>query len=94
MRAVAACPAKNLVAWATGHRKVSLWDIRKHGGISSDMRVPFIAGIVVRGIVGAIVIAFFLQYLRRNTLKPFVYYRIFFGIIVIALAYLFRFSAE
>ncbi len=27
VRAVAACPAKKLVAWATGHRKVRLWDI-------------------------------------------------------------------
>jgi undecaprenyl-diphosphatase len=71
-----------------------IWDIRKQGGIPPDMRLPFALGIVISGIVGAIVIAFFLQYLRRNTLKPFVYYRIIFGIIVVALAYLFRFSAE
>ena len=36
---------------------------------------------------------FLLQYLRRHTLKPFVYYRLAFGIIVIALA-IFRFHAE
>jgi undecaprenyl-diphosphatase len=71
-----------------------MWDIRKHGGIPPDMRLPFIVGIIVSGLVGAIVIGFFLQYLRRNTLKPFVYYRIIFGIIVVALAYLFRFHAE
>ena len=70
-----------------------MWDIRKHGGIPPEMRVPFALGIVISGIVGAIVIAFFLQYLRRNTLKPFIYYRIVFGIIVIALAFLFRFHA-
>lgn len=29
VRAVAACPAKSIVAWATGHRKVTVWDIRK-----------------------------------------------------------------
>lgn len=29
VRAVAVCPAKKLVAWATGHRKVSVWDIRR-----------------------------------------------------------------
>jgi WD40 repeat protein len=29
VRAVAVCPARNLVAWATGHRKVNVWDIRK-----------------------------------------------------------------
>jgi WD40 repeat protein len=28
VRAVAACPEKNVVAWATGHCKVKLWDIR------------------------------------------------------------------
>jgi WD40 repeat protein len=27
VRAVASCPAKKLVAWATGHRKVCVWDI-------------------------------------------------------------------
>jgi WD40 repeat protein len=27
VRAVTACPAKKLVAWATGHKKVRLWDI-------------------------------------------------------------------
>ena len=46
-----------------------------------------------RGVLGAIVIAFFLRYLRRSSLMPFVYYRIVFGIIVIALAAFFRFSA-
>lgn len=29
VRAVAACPAKRLVAWATGHREVFVWDIRR-----------------------------------------------------------------
>ena len=29
VRAVAACPERRLVAWATGHRRVSLWDVRK-----------------------------------------------------------------
>ncbi len=27
VRAIAACPKKKLVAWATGHRKVRVWDI-------------------------------------------------------------------
>jgi len=71
-----------------------LWDIHKHGGIAADMKAPFAAGIVVSGIVGAIVIAYFLRYLRHRSLMPFVYYRIVFGIIVIALAAIFRFTAE
>jgi undecaprenyl-diphosphatase len=69
------------------------WDIHKEGGIPADMKVPMVLGIVVSGVLGAIVIAFFLRYLRRSSLMPFVYYRILFGIIVIALAAFFRFSA-
>jgi undecaprenyl-diphosphatase len=69
------------------------WDIHKEGGIPADMKMPIVVGIVVSGILGAIVIAFFLRYLRRSSLMPFVYYRIVFGIIVIALAAFFRFSA-
>ncbi len=69
------------------------WDIHKEGGIPADMKLPIVVGIVVSGVLGAIVIAFFLRYLRRSSLMPFVYYRIVFGIIVIALAAFFRFSA-
>lgn len=69
------------------------WDIHKEGGVPHDMRVPMALGIVVSGLLGAAVIAFFLRYLRRSSLMPFVYYRIAFGIIVIALAAFFRFTA-
>jgi undecaprenyl-diphosphatase len=69
------------------------WDIHKEGGVPADMKAPMLVGIVVSGLLGAIVIAFFLRYLRRSSLMPFVYYRIVFGIIVIALAAFFRFSA-
>lgn len=69
------------------------WDIHKEGGVPADMKLPMIVGIIVSGLLGAIVIAFFLRYLRRDSLMPFVYYRIVFGIIVVALAAFFRFSA-
>ncbi len=69
------------------------WDIHRSGGIAPDMKVPFVLGIALSGILGAVVIAVFLKYLRRNSLMPFVYYRIVFGIIVIALA-VFRVTAE
>ncbi len=69
------------------------WDIHKAGGIPADMKMPLIVGIIVSGVLGAVVIAFFLRYLRRDSLMPFVYYRIVFGIIVVALAAFFRFSA-
>jgi undecaprenyl-diphosphatase len=70
------------------------WDIHKHGGIAPDMKMPFLLGIALSGVLGAVVIAVFLRYLRRNSLMLFVYYRIVFGIIVIALAAFFRFTAE
>ena len=69
------------------------WDIHKEGGVPADMKTPIVVGIIVSGVLGAIVIAFFLRYLRRSSLMPFVYYRIVFGIIVIALAAFFRFAA-
>lgn len=68
------------------------WDLHKHqGGIPPGMGAAFAWGVVVSAIVGAIVIAFFLKYLRRHSLMPFVWYRIIFGIIVVALAAFFRF---
>ena len=70
------------------------WDIHKHGGIPADMKMPFVVGIVLSAVLGALVIAVFVRYLRRNSLMVFVYYRIVFGIIVIALAAFFRYTAE
>ena len=67
----------------------ALHHLMKQGGVPADMRVPFILGIAVSAASGCAVIAFFLRYLQRNTLRFFIYYRLIFGIIVIALA-LFR----
>jgi undecaprenyl-diphosphatase len=65
-------------------------DLRKEGGIPPGMGVPYAVGIIVSAIVGIVVIAFFLKYLKQNTLALFVWYRIVFGIIIIALAVFFR----
>jgi undecaprenyl-diphosphatase len=63
------------------------WDLHKHGGgLPPDMQTAFIAGMITSAIVGSITIAFFLNYLRRQSLMVFVWYRLFFGILVIALA--------
>lgn len=64
----------------------ALHDLSKHGGIAADMRVPFALGIVVSAVTGIAVIAWFLRYVQQRSLYLFVYYRIIFGIIVIALA--------
>lgn len=63
-----------------------LYEVLKHGGIPVEMHIPFAVGILVSGISGLAVIAFFLRYLQRHSLNFFIYYRIVFGIIVIALA--------
>jgi undecaprenyl-diphosphatase len=63
------------------------YDLHKQGGIAPDMRIAFVAGVFLSAVVGFIVIALFLRYLRTSTLMPFVYYRIIFGIIVLALAF-------
>jgi len=65
-------------------------DLMEQGGIEPGMEIPFAVGILVSALTGWAVIAFFLKYLRRNSLKLFVYYRVIFGIIVIALATVFR----
>lgn len=47
-----------------------------------------LVSIVVAGVAGYLVIAFFLRYLQTRTLKVFVVYRLLFGIIVLVLAFL------
>ncbi len=63
-------------------------DLRKSGGIPADMVVPFVLGMAISAVSGAAAIAFLMNYLRTNTLRPFVLYRIIFGIMIIALAIL------
>jgi undecaprenyl-diphosphatase len=68
----------------------TLWDIHKQHMLREMFTVSFVVGIAVSAITGAVVIAWFLHYLRRSGLRPFVYYRIIFGIIVLALAFIRR----
>ncbi len=65
-------------------------DLRKNGGLPHNMQLPWALGILTSGIIGILVIAFFLKYLRRNNLNAFVWYRVISGIIVIALGVFFR----
>jgi undecaprenyl-diphosphatase len=57
-------------------------------GLPAGMRTPFIVGILVSAIVGYGAIAWLIRYLQSHSLKIFVVYRVVFGIIVIALAYI------
>ena len=67
----------------------ALHHLIKQGGLPADMRMAFALGIAISATAGCAVISFFLKYLQKNTLQFFIYYRLVFGIIVIALA-LFR----
>lgn len=68
-------------------------DLYKAGGVAPEMQMPFLVGMVVSGLVGGLVIKGFLDFLRRYRLQGFAIYRVVFGIIVIALAYLSGFQA-
>lgn len=68
----------------------AFYDLLKHGGIPPDLRMAFLLGIVLSAVTGCLVIGLLLRFLRGHTLKVFVYYRIIFGIIVIALAIFLR----
>ena len=69
----------------------AFWDLVQRGGVPEGMQVPFALGIVLSGLAGCAVIAGLLRFLRSHTLKFFIYYRIVFGIIVIALATILRY---
>jgi undecaprenyl-diphosphatase len=57
------------------------------GGLDLPLSTLVIS-ILVSAIGGYLVIAFFLRYLQTRTLKPFVFYRLVFGIIILVLAFL------
>jgi undecaprenyl-diphosphatase len=62
----------------------AFWDLWKSGAHIEVAQ--FLIGMSLSAATGCAVIAFLLNYLRRHSLKFFIYYRIVFGIIVIALA--------
>jgi undecaprenyl-diphosphatase len=68
----------------------AIYDMHKHGGLHGALNTGFLVGVAVSAITGCLVISWFLHYLRRGGLRLFVYYRIIFGIIVIALAFIRR----
>jgi undecaprenyl-diphosphatase len=68
----------------------ALYDMHKKGGLHGVLNTEFLVGVAVSALTGCVVISWFLHYLRRGGLRPFVYYRIVFGIIVLALAFIRR----
>ena len=57
-------------------------------GLPAGMHAPFLVGIIVSALVGYATIAWLIRYLQSNSLKVFIVYRIVFGVVVIALAYM------
>jgi undecaprenyl-diphosphatase len=68
----------------------ALWDMHKAHELHAMLGANFIVGVAVSAVTGWLVIAWFLHYLRRSSFRPFVYYRVIFGIIVLALAFIRR----
>ncbi len=76
-----------LIAGAVAAKLPSL--IKMHKAVGLDLPLSTLAiSILISGIAGYFVIAFFLRYLQTRTLKVFVVYRLVFGIIVLLLAFL------
>lgn len=60
--------------------------LHKAGGLDLSLSTLAVS-ILVSGVAGYFVIAFFLRYLQTRTLKVFIVYRLVFGIIVLLLAF-------
>jgi len=73
-----------------GAALLAFLDLMEQGGVEPGMQAAFATGIVVSALTGCVVIGVFLRFLRKHSLKFFVYYRVIFGIMVIALATVFR----
>ena len=76
-----------LIAGAVASKLPALIKMHKAGGLDLPPSTLAIS-ILVSGVGGYVVIAFFLRYLQTRTLKVFIVYRLVFGIIVLVLAFL------
>lgn len=68
----------------------ALFTVHREGRIRTLLNSRFAAGVLTSAITGYFTIAFFLDWLARHGLRPFAYYRVVFGIIVVALAFIRR----
>jgi undecaprenyl-diphosphatase len=75
-----------LIAGAVAAKMPALIKLHKAGALELPLSTLLIS-VLVSGLAGYVVIAFFLRYLQTRTLKPFVIYRIVLGILVLALAF-------
>jgi len=76
-----------VIAGAVVSELPKLIKMHKAGGLDLPMSTLVIS-VLVSGVAGYFVIAFFLRYLQTRTLKPFVVYRLLLGIAVLVLAFM------
>jgi len=76
-----------LIAGAVAAKLPGLISMHKAGALDLPLSTLAIS-ILVSGLAGYLVIAFFLRYLQTRTLKVFVVYRLVFGIMILAWAFL------
>lgn len=76
-----------VIAGAVASELPKLIKLHKAGGLELPYSTLAIS-VLVSGIAGYFVIAFFIRFLQTRTLKVFVIYRLLLGIIVLALAFL------
>lgn len=76
-----------VIAGAVASELPKLIKMHKAGGLELPISTLAIS-VLVSGVAGYFVIAFFLRFLQTRTLKVFVIYRLLLGIIVLALAFL------
>ena len=68
----------------------ALYGMHRQRRLGDVLTPAFLAGVLVSAATGWAAIAWFLHYLHYGSLRPFVYYRVIFGIIVLALAFIRR----
>ena len=76
-----------LIAGAVTAKLPGLIKMHKAGGLDLPLSTLAIS-ILVSGVAGYFVIAFFLRYLQTRTLKVFVVYRVLFGMLILVWSFL------
>lgn len=64
----------------------ALYHLHEKKGLRRALKLKFVVGAALSASTGYAAIGWILHYLRQGSLRPFVYYRLIFGIIVLALA--------
>jgi len=76
-----------LIAGAAVSHLPKLMKLHKAGAMDLPMSTLLIS-VLISAVGGYVVIAFFLKYLQTRTLKPFVVYRLLFGLLIIVLTFI------